>query len=69
MSELANDTAWEDPIVAEVRATREALFAQAGFDIHELCRRVRARQAESGNVVVSLRERAEAGRGDERPKR
>lgn len=31
---------WQDPIVAEVRRIREALFAEAGYDIHEFCRRL-----------------------------
>jgi hypothetical protein len=33
--------AWQDPIVAEVRAARQALFAAAGCDIREFCRRLR----------------------------
>ena len=35
----------DDPIVAEVRAVREALFAEAGYDLDEFVRRVRAAQA------------------------
>jgi len=41
-----------DPIVAEVRQAREALFAAAGYDIHEFCRRLSERQATSGHPVV-----------------
>jgi hypothetical protein len=41
-----------DPIVAEVREAREALFAAAGYDIHEFCRRLSERQAISGHPVV-----------------
>ena len=44
---------WRDPIVAEVRRAREALFAAAGYDIREFCRRMRERQATSGHRVVT----------------
>jgi len=43
---------WHDPIVAEVRQAREALFAEANYDIHEFCRRLSARQAGSGHSIV-----------------
>jgi len=43
---------WHDPIVAEVRQAREALFAEANYDILEFCRRLSARQATSGHPVV-----------------
>ena len=43
---------WHDPIVAEVRQAREALFAEANYDIFELCRRLSAKQATSGHPVV-----------------
>jgi hypothetical protein len=43
---------WRDPIVAEVRQVREALFAEANYDIHEFCRRLSDRQAVSGHSVV-----------------
>ena len=40
------DRAWQDPIVAEVRAVRSALFAASGNDIREFCRRsARSRQS------------------------
>ena len=48
---------WYDPIVAEVRAAREALFAAAGYDIREFCRRARAAQANSGQPIVTRRSR------------
>lgn len=41
-----------DPIVAEVRAVRTALFAAAGNDIHEFCRRARERQESSGHTIA-----------------
>lgn len=43
---------WRDPIVAEVRRVREELFAAAGYDIREFCRRLREKQAKSGHHVV-----------------
>lgn len=52
-----HETGWQDPIVAEVRAAREALFAAAGYDIREFVRRARAAQAESGHRVVTRRSR------------
>ncbi len=54
---VKRETRWQDPIVAEVRAAREALFAAAGYDIRELCRRARAAQANSGHPVVTRRSR------------
>jgi len=45
--------AWRDPIVAEVRRVRGELFAAAGHDIHEFCRRLREKQAASGHPVVA----------------
>jgi hypothetical protein len=44
---------WRDPIVAEVRRVREELFAAAGHDIHEFCRRLREKQDASGHRVVT----------------
>ena len=43
---------WQDPIVAEVRAVRSALFAASGNDIREFCRRAREQQAASGHVIL-----------------
>jgi predicted outer membrane protein len=54
---VKRETDWQDPIVAEVRAAREALFAAAGYDIREFCRRARAAQANSGHSVVTRRSR------------
>ena len=34
------------------RQAREALFAEANYDIHEFCRRLSARQSGSGHTVV-----------------
>ncbi|MFL6232443.1 MAG: hypothetical protein ACJ76N_04860 [Thermoanaerobaculia bacterium] len=52
MSEDRSPETWHDPIVAEVRQAREALFAEANYDIREFCRRLSARQAASGHPVV-----------------
>ena len=43
---------WVDPIVAEVRTAREALLADAGYDLHVLCERLREKQAAAGRKVV-----------------
>ena len=45
--------AWHDPIVGEVRRVREELFAAAGYDIREFCRRLREKQPRSGHHVVT----------------
>lgn len=50
--ERSSADAWSDPIVAEVREAREALFAEADYDIYEFCRRLAARQETSGHDVV-----------------
>jgi hypothetical protein len=52
MSDDRSTEAWRDPIVAEVRQAREALFAEASYDIREFCRRLSAKQATSGHPVV-----------------
>ena len=44
---------WEDPVVAEVRKVREAILAEAGYDLYELSRRLREEQALSARPVVS----------------
>ena len=52
MTEDSSLEVWLDPIVAEVREAREALFAEANYDIYEFCRRLSDRQAGSGHPVV-----------------
>ena len=52
MTEDSAVDVWLDPIVAEVREAREALFAEANYDIYEFCRRLSDRQAGSGHSVV-----------------
>ena len=56
---------WRDPIVAEVRRTREALFAAAGYDIRELFRRLREEQATSAHRVVTRAPRSTSGKPGE----
>ena len=43
----------DDPVVAEVRAIRDKLAAECGYDVEEILRRIRRRQAESGLEYVS----------------
>jgi hypothetical protein len=45
---------WEDPTVAEVRATRERLFAEAGYSLEKLGQMLRDAQASSGHEIISL---------------
>ncbi len=58
---------WQDPIVAEVRKARENLFAAAGYDLEEFCRRLNKQQEREGRRTVarfprrSKRGRAKAG--------
>ena len=42
----------KDPIVAEVRAVRDQLAAQCGYDLKEIFRQVRKQQASSGRQYV-----------------
>ena len=43
---------WEDPIVAEVRRARAALFATANNNLDELCERLRESERQSKRRVV-----------------
>jgi hypothetical protein len=54
MSEPARDKdrPWQDPIVAEVRAARQELLAQVGYDLHALCELLRSHQAAAGRHLV-----------------
>lgn len=42
----------DDPIVAEVRAIRDELAAQCGYDLKEILRQLRRQQASSGRKYV-----------------
>jgi hypothetical protein len=46
---LAEAEPWEDPIVAEVRQARERLFAAAGYDLEEFCRRLNEQHTPAGS--------------------
>ena len=54
----------EDPIVAEVRAIRDKLAAECGYDVEEIFRRIRRREAESGLEYVSYPPRRVTSRED-----
>ena len=42
----------DDPIVAEVRAVRDELARQCGYDLKEIFRRLRQQQSSSGRKYV-----------------
>ena len=46
---------WRDPIVAEVRRTRQAIEAECGDDFDKICERARRLQAQLGDRVVNRR--------------
>lgn len=50
---------WEDPIVAEVRRTREELSAQFNFDVKAIFADLRNRQAALGERLVKRKKQAE----------
>jgi hypothetical protein len=47
---------WEDPIVADVRRTRENLSAQFNFDLPAIFADLRARQCAAGDRLVRLKQ-------------
>ena len=51
------------PILAEVRAIRDKLAAECGYDVKEIFRRVRQCQVDSGAEYVALRTAAGGSRG------
>jgi hypothetical protein len=44
---------WEDSIVAEVRKAREKLFAAAGYDLEEFCKRLNEQQEREGRRTTA----------------
>jgi len=48
---------WEDPIVKETRAAREALSEQFNHDLAALCRYLREKEREHPDRVVTLEPR------------
>ena len=45
---------WQDEIVAEIRAAREAYAKRFDYDVKAICEDLRRRQAEGGYKVVKL---------------
>ncbi len=50
---------WEDPIVAEVRAVREKLAAEFGFDVKAIFADLRKRQGSLGGRLIPQKNQAE----------
>ena len=57
---------WEDPIVADVRRTRESLSARFDFDLAAIFADIRNRQEELGDRLVRLKESGAPERHDAR---
>jgi hypothetical protein len=57
---------WEDPIVSEVRRSREDLFAAADYDIGEFCKRLRAQQQREGREALTRAPRKRKRQGHSR---
>ena len=55
------ETRQTDPIIAELRAIREAYAARFDYDVEAMFRDIRARQEASGREYVRLRARRTAG--------
>ena len=59
------ETSQADPVIAEVRAVRDAFAAHADYDVGVIFRRVREMQDESGREYVSYPARRIAEGSDE----
>ena len=57
---------WEDPIVADVRRTRENLSAKFDFDVSAIFADLRARQSSAGDRLVRTKRNREAEQSDAR---
>jgi hypothetical protein len=57
---------WEDPIVADVRRTRENLSAKFDFDVSAIFADIRARQSTAGDRLVRAKRNREAEQSDAR---
>lgn len=44
---------WIDPIVQEVRETREKLFEEYSYDLNKLCKKLKEAQILQGRQVVT----------------
>jgi hypothetical protein len=49
----AAEAPWKDAVVEEVRATREQIFAECGYDLQQLVQRLRQEQQLSGRKPVT----------------
>ena len=54
-----------DPVIAEVRAVRDSIAAQADYDVGAIFQRIRAMQDESGREYVNYPARRIAEDSDE----
>ena len=52
------ESTWKDPIVEEVRAAREELFAACEYDLDKLVARLREGELQHGRATVSYAKRA-----------
>jgi len=55
---------WEDPIVADVRRTREELSARFDFDLAAIFADIRTRQGSAGERLVRLECGPKSEQGD-----
>ena len=60
---------WHDPIVADVRAARAALFVASGSDIRKFCRGLREEQGRSGHLIITRAADADGRRSELLPPR
>ena len=60
---------WEDPIVADVRRTREELSAQFDFDVSAIFADLRARQLSAAGRLVRAKSKREAEQADTRERK
>jgi hypothetical protein len=51
------ESVWKDPIVEEVRAAREELFAACENDLDKLVARLRGRELQHGRATLSYSKR------------
>ena len=47
---------WIDPVVEEIRAIREAIFQEEGFDLKRMHARLVKSQKRHGNKLVTLKQ-------------
>lgn len=52
------ESTWKDPIVEEVRAARERLFAACEYDLDKLVAHLREGEIQHGRATVSYSKRA-----------